>query len=266
MKRIMPPVTDQANSHYLRNVLCRLETPERQARVSCHLRNVAVCEALALIGFLDGHPRIKGRPAIARGPAAFQQQGGTHDNPFCHVAPANMLLNGANLTTYFQLAENQARVARIFGMGVNAPDNWAELNTFTSVPAQQNRSDNLTERHASSFGLVAAFEAAAASGTPDGAWLADGKRRRDRASLVDFVRRHYDHVWKGAAMQAYERALTHLQGRIAAAVAGNGPGPDRLRDRLAIVAVQRDQLLTGLLDLPAVLALTLQALEKERWR
>ena len=263
MKRILPPTTVQANSHQLRNVLCRLETPERQARVSSHLRNVAVCEALALIGFLDGHPRIKGRPAVVRGPAAFQQQGGTHDNPFCHVAPANMLLDGANLTTYFGTPRNQALVARIFGMGVNAPDNWAELNTFAEVPAQQNRADNISERYTSSFGLVAAFEAAAVSAARDGAWDGSAKRRRDRGALVDFVRRHYEGTWKGAALAAYDHAQQYLQARI---IAAGGPGPQRLQQRLAIVAAQRDQLLGGALDIPGVIGLTLSALEQERWR
>lgn len=266
MKRILPPTPVQHNSHQLRNVLCRLETPERQARVSSHLRNVAVCEALALIGFLDGHPAIKGRPALARGPAAFQQQGGTRDNPFCHVAPANMLLNGVNLSTFFSTPQNRALVARIFGMGVNAPDNWAELNTFAAVPGEQNRADSICERYTSSFGLVAAFEAAAASAAAEGAWDGSGRRRRERGALADFVRRHYEQVWKAAALNAYDHAHTYLQARIVAAGAAHGAAPERLQQRLAIVLAQRDQLLGGALDVASVLALTLPALERERWR
>lgn len=265
MKRIMPSLAVQANSHSLRNVWCRLESPERQARVSSHLRNVAVCQALALVGFLDGHPAIKGRPTIARGPAAFQQQGGTNENPFCHVAPSNLLLNGVNLTTFFARSQNKELVARIFGMGVNAPDNWAELNGFASAPAEQNRADNVSERYASSFGLVAAFEAAAAAGAREGSWNGSGIRRHNRGALVDFVRRHYEGTWKGAALEAYDHALTHLKARIVAA-GGPAAAPERLRQRLAIVVAQRDQLQGGALHVADVLALILPALEQERWR
>lgn len=267
MNRIFPPVTIQANSHSLRNNLCRLGTPKLQAEVSSHLRNFAVAEVIALIGILDSHPKIKGPPTIVRAGASFQQCSGTRDNPFCHVAPSSLLLNGTLMSSFFRSSRAQSAIARIYGMGVMAPDDWAELNAFDGVPAEQNRADNVSERYSTSSGLVAAFERTAANAARQGKWDASGTRRHNRSSLEDFVHLHYYRTWKPGAIEAYHASLTHLSGQLAAAIeSGNAARTARLRQRIEVVHSQRAVLIEELISTSEATNNMLTATALESWK
>lgn len=265
--RSFPSATIQSNSHLLRNNICRLESPKIMAEVSGYLRNVAVGEILGLIGVLDSHPKIKGTPTIHRGAAAFQQCAGMRDNHFSHVAPSNLMINGAKITTLFTSRTGKAVVERIFGMGVMAPDNWAELNTYSIMPAEQNRADSLSERYSTGFGLVAALESTAALAAHDGKWDGTGKHQHNRTSLDDYVRHFYYKGWKPAATQAYEKALTHLSGQLAAS--DDSPNEDRsarLRQRIEIVDTQLALLESDSINLSETTRNILIATEAETWK
>lgn len=267
MSRKMPPVSEQAASQSLRNNICRLESPEFQAKVSAHLRNCAVAEAIALVGMLDGHPRFKRAPAVGRGKAAFQQCKGTIDNPFCHVVPCNLLLDGEHISTFFTTPRAEAVVARIFGMGVMAPLDWAELNTFSVSPAQQNRADSIAERFGSGTGLVAAFEATASNAVGSCKWDGSGRGNHTRASLENLVRHHYGATWAPRAIEAYRNAIAYLSCRRAAAArAYDKQGMAVLGTRIGIGEVQRDFLLHGRVDFSEVINNVFVAAEMEGWR
>jgi hypothetical protein len=229
----------QKSVRHLNNFLCRHRTPTELAQVSSHRRNYSVAEMIAVLGQLDSHPTIKSRPTVARDAAAFQQMKGSTDNHFSHVAPCNILLNGRMLTTFFSTPKAQQMIRRIFGGGLLAPDNWNELGTFSQQPAEQNRTDCIVEKFKTSHGLVAAFESTLQAAAASGKWQGSGKHQHNRTSLIDFVEQFQRHVWRPAAEEAYETALTDLKGQLVAAKSSSAESRAKLlAQRIEIVEVQ----------------------------
>jgi hypothetical protein len=267
MDRTFPSITDQSNSRILRNDICRLATPERMAEVSSHLRNFAVAEVIGVLGLLDGHPRLKGRPGVQRGPAAFQQVSGQRPNPLTHVAPSNLLLKGENLSAYMKAPRATALIERIFGMGVMAPDNWDALGSFDNEPVQLNITDNITEGFAKGNGLVAAFERTAAAAVAAGRWDGSGQRRHNLLTLPPFIEHLFHEVWKPGALAAYQAARGHLEVKLREAQAAkNKEREAKLRGRLKLVGIQTDLLRADTARLDEAARNVLAALAGERWR
>ncbi len=267
MYRQLPGISTQTSSHTLRNNICRLGNPRDMAAASAHLRNYAVAEMIGLIGILDSHPKIKKRPTIQRGAAAFQQCLGTQDNHFSHVVPSNLLLNDLLMTSLFETATARNTVERIFGMGVMAPDNWAELNTFSQRPAEQNRADNISERFSTGDGLVAAFEKAARAAVDKGKWEGSGKHQHNRTSLIDYVDTFYQKVWQPEAIESYENALTHLGGKlVATAESGDSGASAKIKQRIEIVELQLERTISNPIRPVDAVRNVLAATQGETWK
>jgi hypothetical protein len=217
----------QANSQKLRNQLCRLDSPIAMAKASSHMRNFAVAELVGYIAFLDGHPNIVGRPVVRTGPAQFQQARGTVDNPFAHVVPCAMLLNGDKLVDFYQSLQARQQLERAFGMGVMAPDDWAKQGTFKDGnPIQHNIVDSATEGHHRDRGLVAAFGQCGEAAVNRSVWDASGNRVHNLGSLGSFIDDIYGRIWIPAARSAYTAALSHYGAQLSVA---RNTNPQRLK-------------------------------------
>ena len=265
--RDFAPVSDQTSVHYLANVLCRKPTPGMMSATSSHLRNYGVAEIIGLVGTLDSHPSLKNRPVFSRGKAAFQQGQGTTQNHFSHVVPSNLLLNGKLLTTYFRTTRAESMVRRVLGMGVMAPDDWAELKSFELEPRQQNITDNIAERFAHNDGLVSAFESTVQAAAGSGRWDGSGKPNYNRSSLVDFVITHYTDTWTPQATEAYESALTRLGAQLTAAKKeGADERAARYRVRIGLVEAQLGVLQTETLNASGAVQNVLTATAGETWK
>jgi hypothetical protein len=243
MWRSFPTQRIQALSHSLRNNLCPFRNLEEMARVSSHLRNFAVGEVIGFIGILDGHPDIGSAPSVAKGPAAFQQARGTHQNPLTHVAPSNLLLDGENLLEFFKSAEARTALERVFGMGVMAPDDWEDQGNFPVGPRQNNVVDNNTERYKYGGGLVAAFTVCAEEAVKRGRWDQSGMRRYDLPALSKFIEEVYAGVWVPKAKSAYRAAETHFMDQLVNGAQNDPALATRVQQRLKILKAQM-----GILD------------------
>jgi len=73
------------------------------------------------------------------------------------LVPCNLLLDGDTLLRYYRTQQATDYVRRVFGMGVMAPDDWEDMETFTFDPRQQNIVDNIAERFQLGDGLVDSF-------------------------------------------------------------------------------------------------------------
>jgi hypothetical protein len=226
------------------NFLCRQSSPQELARSSSHLRNYAVAEMIAVMGHLDSHPSIKSRPVVGRDGAKFQQMGGTNANHFSHVAPCNILLDGKLLTHYFATSKAQGMIERIFGMGVTAPEDWRQSGSFSHAPAEQNRTDCIVERFKTNDGLVAAFEATLRAAAASGKWQGTGAHQHNPSSLSDYVEHFQRIVWRPAAEEAYQTALTDLSGQLVTAKSSSADDRARvLEQRIEIVDAQLQDLI-----------------------
>ena len=260
-------VSDQTSVHYLANVLCRKPTPGMMSATSSHLRNFAVAEVIGLVGTLDSHPSLKKCPIFSRGKAAFQQGQGTTKNHFSHVAPSNLLLDGKLLTMYFGTIRAESMVRRVLGMGVMAPDDWADLQSFELEPRQQNITDNIAERFAHNDGLVCAFESTAQAAAHSGRWDGSGKPNHNPSSLVDFVITHYKNTWTPQATAAYESALTRLGAQLTDAQReGHDERAARYRVRIECVEAQLAVLQTETLNAAGAVRNVLAATIGETWK
>ncbi|MEO6531944.1 MAG: hypothetical protein ABIO06_00050 [Pseudolysinimonas sp.] len=260
-------ISDQTSVHYLANVLCRKPTPSLMAATSSHLRNFAVAEVIGLIGTLDSHPTLKKHPVFSRGKAAFQQGQGTTENHFSHVAPSNLLLNGKPLTTFFGTARAESMVRRVLGMGVMAPDDWAELKAYELEPRQQNITDNIAERFAHNDGLVGAFESTAQAAADSGRWDCSGTPIHNSSSLVDFVVTHYQKTWVPHARAAYEFTLTRLGAQFTEArKAGHDERVAKYQVRIGLVESQLAVLTTETLNAAGAVRNVLAATVAETWK
>lgn len=250
---------------FLTDQLCRLSSPQLMARVSGHLRNCAVAEIIATLGVLDSHPRVKGRPRVSVAGAAFQQMTGTHTNPFTHVAPSNLLLNGKKLTEFFTSRKAQALVERVFGMGVMAPHDWSDLATFPLSPGQLNRADSTVERFGVDTGLVAAFEITAAAVEP-GTWDASSRRQHNASSLLDHAVTYYRGAWKPNAIMAYDHALTRMSTDLSLArKAGDGARQAAVQHRIELVDLQLTELRTNTPKIADLVQNVISATSDEQW-
>lgn len=266
MARIFPSITVQTNSHSLRNALCSLQSPAEMGAVSSHLRNFAVAETIGLIGLLDSHPEIKGVPAIRRVAAVYQQTGGTRPNPFTHVAPCGLTLNQDDLTAFFKTAKARSTIERIFGMGVMAPDNWAELGGFGTNPSQLNIADNIAEGFAKASGLVAAFETTAAAALSRGKWDGSGRHQHNTSSLTDFIAQHYRDSWKPAALAAYQSATGHLRAALSAAErTGGAEREGKIKRRIELIETQIDVLNQQTVNFSEATRNVVAATAEEQW-
>lgn len=261
--------TETRNSvEFLRNTLCRFTSPELMASTSGHRRNFAIAELIATLGMLDAHPRLKTRPSVSVSGAAFQQTTGTHANPFTHVVPGNLLLDGQNLTAFFTSHRAKAHVERVFGMGVMAPVDWIEAQTFPQSPGQLNKADHAVERFGLDTGLVAALEHTAAAAIAAGTWDASSKPRYTVSSLPGYVATHYGQSWKPKATIAYAQALSRMRSDLSVAErTGDTARAARAQHRMDLVDRQLAELLTKTPNFAGASANVLAALkEEEGWR
>lgn len=249
------------------NLLCRPTSPTTLAQQSSHRRNYSVAEMIAVLGHLDSHPSFKSRPTVDRQGARFQQVGGTTANHFAHVAPCNILLNSKLLTEFFATSKAQEMIKRIFGGGVMAPDDWRQLGTFAHEPAEQNRTDCIVEKYKSDHGLAAAFESTLRAAAASGKWLGTGVHQHNRSSLNDYVEQFQRTVWRPAAEEAYETALTDLSGQLVAANASSSTDRARLlQQRIDIVEVQLQELLQNPINPTAATFNVLRDTAGEVWK
>ena len=249
------------------NLLCRPTSPTTLAQQSSHRRNYSVAEMIAVLGQLDSHPSFKSRPTVARQGARFQQMSGRTDNHFAHVAPCNFLLIGKLLTEFFATSKAQEMIKRIFGGGVMAPDDWLRLGTFSHEPAEQNRTDCIVERYKSDDGLAAAFESTLRAAAASGKWQGSGVHQHNRSSLNDYVEQYQRTVWRPAAEEAYETALTDLSGQLVAARSSSSASRTRLLEqRIEIVEVQLQELVQNPINPSAASFNVLRDTAGEIWR
>lgn len=258
---------DQRIVLHKNNAICPMSDPQRMAATSSHLRNFVVGEAIAMLGVLDSHPLIRKRPAIEKSKAIFQQARGTRMNPFAHVAPCTLLIDSKPMTNYFSTTSAKIAVERIFGMGLKAPDNWKELESFPISPQEHNIADNIAERFSSNDGLAAAFETTANQAVSKGRWDGSGKARLNSSALVDYVETHYQGFWRPLATRAYELALGHLEGQLTATRAeGNDEESAIVDARISVIQTQLDVLKTDTFNAGEVVRNVLAATEKELWQ
>ena len=236
--RQFPSSNLQAHSHHLRNEICRLPSPQKMASVSSHLRNFAVAEVVGYIARLDGHPGILNPPTVNTTAAAFQQAHGKVENPFAHVIPSNMLLNGDSLLGFYQSAVARREIQRVFGMGVMAPEDWEEQAEFTHSPRENNVVDSITERHRSGGGLVDAFQLSGEAAVSNCDWNGSGKPKHDLGSLTAFISDIYLSIWVPQAKLAYATARSHLDSQLKQARQSNSKRLPVLEYRLEILQTQ----------------------------
>jgi hypothetical protein len=242
MWRSFPTEKIQLLSRELRNQVCPLGTSDQMAKAASHLRNFAVGEVIGFIALLDGHPAIKNPPTVAKSGAAYQQTTGTRPNPFTHVVPSNLLLDGENLVNYYRSLEARNALERVFGMGVMAPDKWEDEDTFDHSPRQHNVVDNIAERYHYGGGLADAFKACAEAAVQKGKWDGSGKRRyEDLPGLSRFIAEIYAEVWVPNAARAYFAARSHFAGQLPIARKSDPARASLIEQRQKILEGQIEQ-------------------------
>jgi hypothetical protein len=265
MSRIFPPAYAQAATQRLRNDLCRLTSPTDMAAVSSHLRNFAVAETIGLIAALDSHPRISRKPEVSKAAAKFQQIKGTTANPFTHVIPSNILLEGNQLRDLFKTARAQEYVERVFGMGVIAPD-AGDIQKFAENPRQLNIVDHMTENFHGRSGLVDAFVKTATKAIDAGIWNASGKHTHNSSSLADFINDVYRSTWRPSALAAYSTSLALLSSKWAAAEAiGDPTARVVVQQRIKLLETQLKTCETDTIHVSEVAKNIVTATSEEAW-
>ncbi len=222
----------------LRNSLCRLDDPQRLARVAAHLRNFGVTESVVFCTWLNGHKSIPVRPALSVHRALYQLGQGTVENPFAHVLPAHVALNRRSLPSYCETSRAVKGVQRILGMGVMAPQDWKK-GAFPYGPRQHNTVDWLVERHNSEDGSVAALARTLQVAVDFGTWDGSGVHPHGVSRLKQIAVEIVGGIWMPLATEFYSKTLLRLEAQRALEQT-----PERrviLEQRIQILQMQKDE-------------------------
>ncbi|SEL10932.1 hypothetical protein SAMN05216359_105218 [Roseateles sp. YR242] len=214
--------TDQRNGKFLNDQLCAAVDLEALASKSAWLQYYHVMLVVAHVLLLQN--RYRSAPTIRINAAMYQIMGGLADNPYAHVVPCTIKIDGQPMPKLYSSPKAIAEMERIFGLGVmGATGSSCPLGGLTlpwidpRKPLLLNQADSAAEHHHQLDGLCEALRRTLEVATQRVEWTGAGGNRASDDMLVSTLRYVDALIWRPNMKFAYESAISRVGTSIAAA-------------------------------------------------